>query len=49
MDFGTLFAGVATGVQEVITDVVPAAIPVLIALAGISIALTVFRKFGVKR
>jgi len=49
MDFGTLLAPVATGVEGVITDVVPIAIPILLALAGISIALKVFSKFGVRR
>jgi len=49
MDFGTLLAPVATGVTDTITDVLPIAIPVLVALAGIGIALKVFGKFGVKR
>jgi len=49
MDFGTLLAPVATGATGAITDVLPIAIPVLVALAGIGIAVRVFAKFGVKR
>jgi len=49
MEFGTLLAPVATGATDAITDVLPIAIPVLVALAGLGIALGVFRKFGVKR
>lgn len=49
MEWDTILAPVTTGVQAVITDVVPLAVPVLLALAGLTIALTVFRKFGVKR
>lgn len=49
MEWDVILGPVATGVQSVITDVVPIAVPVLLALAGISIALGVFRKFGVRR
>jgi len=49
MDFGTLFGPVATGVLAAVSDVLPVAIPVLVGLAGITIAINVFRKFGVKR
>jgi len=49
MDFAVLFGPVATGVLAAITAVLPVAIPVLVALAGISIAIVLFRKFGVKR
>ena len=49
MDFGTLLAPVATGVQAVISDVVPLGIPIVLALAGVSIALKVLGKFGVRR
>lgn len=48
MDYGDLFAPVATGVQGVVTDLVPVAIPVFIVLASITIAIKVFRKFGVR-
>lgn len=49
MDFGTLFGPVATGVLAAITDVLPVAIPVLVALAGISITIALLKKFGVRR
>jgi hypothetical protein len=49
MDWAVLLAGVPTGVTDTISDVVPIAVPVLIALAGISIAIKVFRKFGISR
>jgi len=48
-DWATLFAGVGTGINDTITAVLPIAIPVLVVLASISIALAVFRKVGVKR
>ncbi len=44
-----LFQPVADGVIDAINAVLPLAVPVLVLLAGITIALTVFRKFGVKR
>ena len=47
--WSTLLAPVATGVTDTITAVLPLAIPVLVALAGLTIAISVFRKFGVKR
>lgn len=49
MDFGTLLAPVGTGVTDAIADVLPVAIPILVALAGISIALRVLGKFGARR
>ena len=49
MDIGLLMAPVATGATSAIATVLPLAIPVLVALAAVSIALGVFRKFGVKR
>jgi hypothetical protein len=49
MDFATLFGPVATGVQSAITAVLPIAIPVLVTLSGVTIAIGVFRKFGVRR
>lgn len=49
VDVGTLFAPAATGVQSTIADVLPVAIPVLVLLAGINIALRVFGKFGVRK
>lgn len=49
MDFGDLLAPVATGALGAITDVLPIAIPVLVALAGLGIALKVFGKFGIRR
>lgn len=48
-DWAVLFGGVPTGVTGVITAILPIAIPVLILLAGVTIALAVFRKFGVRR
>lgn len=48
-DWGTLFGGVGDTINTDITSVLPVAIPVLVTLAGVSIALSVFRKFGVKR
>lgn len=49
MDWGDLFAPVVTGVQGAITELLPVAIPVLVTLASISIAIALFRKFGVKK
>jgi len=49
MDLGTLLAPVGTGATAAVADVLPLAIPVLVLLSGVSIALGVFRKFGVKR
>lgn len=49
MDWATLLAGVPTGVTGTIEDIVPIAVPVMIALAGISIAVKVFSKFGIRR
>lgn len=49
MDWGTLLASVPTGVSDTIADVVPIAVPVMVALAGISIAVKVFSKFGIRR
>lgn len=49
IDYGTLLSGVGTGATDAITSVLPIAIPVLVALAALGIALKVFGKFGVKR
>lgn len=49
MDWSTLLAPVGTEATGAITEVLPIAIPVLVALAGLSIALKTFGKFGVKR
>lgn len=49
MDFATLFGGVATGALDAIEAIVPVAVPVLVGLVGITIALRVFGKFGIKR
>lgn len=49
MDFDTLFAPVTTGVTTTITEVLPLGITVLVALAGVSIAIALLRKFGVRR
>lgn len=48
-DYGTLLQPVADGATAAITAVLPIAIPVLVALAGLGIALKVFGKFGVRR
>jgi hypothetical protein len=47
-DWATLLAGVPTGVSSTISAVVPIAVPVMIALAGLSIAIAIFRKFGIR-
>ena len=49
VDYGVLMAPVATGATDAISAVLPIAIPVLVALAGLGIAIKVFGKFGVKR
>jgi TRAP-type uncharacterized transport system fused permease subunit len=49
MDFALLFAPVATGVIASVEAALPVAIPVLIALASISIVIGLFRKFGVRK
>lgn len=48
-NWGTLFGGVGDGVTAAIAAAVPLGIPVLLSLAGLSIVIGVFRKFGVKR
>lgn len=48
-DLGVLFAPAATGVTDTIVSILPVAIPVLVLLAGIGIALKVFGKFGIRR
>lgn len=48
-DWGTLLAGVGTGATDAATAVLPLAIPILVLLAGLGIAIRVFGKFGVKR
>lgn len=48
-DYGLLLAGVGTGATDAITAVLPLAIPVLVALSALTIALRVFAKVGVKR
>jgi len=49
MDYGTLFGGVSTEAIAAITDVIPLGIAVLVSLVGLSLALRVFAKFGVKK
>lgn len=49
MDFGTLLAPIATDAAATIADVLPLGITVVGGLVGISIALRVLGKFGVKR
>lgn len=48
-DWATLFGGVSDGVSGVITAVLPLGVGVLVILAGVTIAIAVFRKFGVRR
>lgn len=48
MDWGTAFGSLPTAVTEVITDIAPLGITVLVALAGVNIALSLFSKFGVR-
>jgi len=48
-DWATIFGGVGTGVTDAITAILPLAVPVLVLLAGVTIGLATFRKFGVKR
>ena len=47
--WGTLFADVGSQINDTITAVLPVAIPVMVTLASIGIAVGIFRKFGVKR
>ncbi len=49
MEFGTLLAGIPTSLLATVEDVTPLGITVLGALAGITIALKVLGKFGVRR
>lgn len=49
MDFGTLLAPLGTQAAAVVADVAPIGIPVLVALAGLGIALRSMGKFGIKR
>lgn len=48
-DIGELMAPVGTGAITSVSDTLPQAIPVLVLLSGIGIAIGLFRKFGVKR
>lgn len=49
MDWATLFGGVTAGVSGVLEDVLPVAVGVFVLLAGVTIAIGIFRKVGVKR
>lgn len=49
MEWDTLLAPVTTGATAAIADTLPIAIPVLVGLAGLGIALRVLGRFGVKR
>jgi len=49
MDFAVLFGPIATGALAAITAIIPIAVPVLVALVGIGVALRLFGKFGVKK
>lgn len=49
IDVGTLLAPAGTGATDTIASIMPVAIPVFVVLSGITIALRVFGKFGVKR
>lgn len=49
MDIGVLMAPVATGALDAVEAIVPIAIPVLVILVSITLALRTFGKFGLKR
>jgi len=49
MDWDVLLGPIATGALGAITDVLPLAVPVLVALISISVALRIFGKFGARR
>lgn len=49
MEWDTLLSPAATGATAALADVLPIAVPVLVAFAGLTIALRVFGKFGIKR
>lgn len=49
MEWDTLLGPVATGALAAFTDVLPIAVPVVVALAGLGIALKVLGKLGVRR
>jgi hypothetical protein len=49
IDWGTAFTPLVTEVTNSITGALPVALPVLGILAGIGIAIGLFRKFGVRR
>jgi hypothetical protein len=49
LDVSAVFGPLATAALDAIETIVPLAIPVLVALVAITIALRVFGMFGVKR
>lgn len=49
MDWTELLGPVATGALAAFTAALPLVIPVMVALAGLGIALRVFGKFGIRR
>lgn len=49
MDWAVLLAPVGTGATDALADVLPIAIPVLVAFVGLGIALRVLGKFGVRK
>jgi len=48
-DWAVLFGPVADGVTSTVTALLPVAIPILVLLAGITIALRTLGKFGVRK
>lgn len=49
MEWDTVFGTVGTGIQSAITDIVPLALPIFIAVVGISLAVKIFGKFGARK
>lgn len=49
MEISTLFAPLATGALDSVEAIVPLAIPVVVVLISITLAIRTFGKFGLKR
>jgi len=49
MDWDTLLGPIATGALGAISEILPLAVPVLVALISISVAIRIFGKFGARR
>lgn len=49
MDWATTIGGLATALEDIIEDVVPAIWPVFALLVGVSLVVFLLGKFGIRR